>query len=111
MKRSFLTLTMVFLGLLTAVNTAWAQDELTPEQCYWVQLITKPSTGTGGSGKLYVTGDLRSFDYDNPAWRSDTSRLEGYSQVYIEISLGNFINVRLMSHAYPDEGSYFAGWS
>jgi len=115
-------LTMVLLGLFAGVNTVWAQEE--PEvnpmtDYYWARLIAQPSTGTGGTGKVYATttttpfggSNLRPYDYDNPVWRSDTSRADGYCSIYVEINMGNSTNVSLQANALPDEGSYFAGWS
>ena len=109
-KNLFLTLTMVFLCLFATVNTMWA-DEDPMVDYYWARMIAQPSTGTGGTGKVCATSNSKEFNYESPAWKSDTSRAEGYSQVYVEISLGNMVNVNLKAHAIPNEGSYFAGWS
>lgn len=110
MRKSFLTLSIILLGLFAGVNNAWA-DEDPMLDYYWARMIAQPSTGTGGTGKVCVTSDSKEFNYENPAWKSDTSRAEGYSQIYVEISLGNMVNVDLKAHAVPNEGSYFAGWS
>ncbi len=110
MRKLFLKLSMLLLGLLAGANVLWADDDPMLDY-YWARLIAKPSTSTGGSGKVCVTSDGKPFNYESPAWRADTSRAEGYSQIYLEISAGNMFTVDLTAHALPDEGSYFAGWS
>lgn len=99
---------LYLLGM--SVNAAWADDD-PMRDFYWARMIAQPSSGTGGKGKVCVTSDLKPFVYEDPAWKSDTSRADGYSEVYIEISAGNLFTVDLHAHALPDEGSYFAGWS
>ena len=101
---------MLLFLLGMSVNAAWADDD-PMRDFYWARMIAQPSSGTGGKGKVCVTSDLKSFVYEDPAWKSDTSRADGYSEVYIEISAGNLFTVDLHAHALPDEGSYFAGWS
>ncbi len=110
MKKIFFKLTMLLFLLGMSVNAAWADDD-PMRDFYWARMIAQPSSGTGGKGKVCVTSDLKSFVYEDPAWKSDTSRADGYSEVYIEISAGNLFTVDLHAHALPDEGSYFAGWS
>ena len=110
MRKLFFKLSMLLFVLGMSVNAVWA-DEDPMLDYYWARLIAQPSTGTGGTGKVCATSDLKSFDYDHPAWKSDTSRAEGYSQIYLEISMGNMFTVDLKAHALPDEGSYFTGWS
>lgn len=109
-KKLFIKLSMLLFVLGMSTNVAWADDD-PMRDFYWARLIAQPSTGTGGAGKVCVTSDGKPFNYDSPAWKSDTSRAEGYSEVYIEISAGNMFNVDLTAHALPDEGSYFTGWS
>ena len=101
---------MLLFLLGMSVNAAWADDD-PMRDFYWARMIAQPSSGTGGKGKVCVTSDLKPFEYENPAWKSDTSRADGYSEIYIEISAGNMFSVDLHAHALPDEGSYFAGWS
>ncbi len=110
MKKLLLKVFMLACVLGMSTNVAWA-DEDPMLDYYWARLIAQPSTGTGGAGKVCVTSDGKPFNYESPAWKSDTSRAEGYSQIYIEISAGNMFTVDLTAHALPDEGSYFTGWS
>ena len=110
MKKLFIKFSMMLFVLGMSTNVAWA-DEDPMQDYYWARLIAQPSTGTGGAGKVCVTSDGKPFNYESPAWKSDTSRAEGYSQIYIEISAGNMFTVDLTAHALPDEGSYFTGWS
>ncbi len=110
MKKIFFKLTMLLFLLGMSVNAAWADDD-PMRDFYWARMIAQPSSGTGGKGKVCVTSDRKPFVYEDPAWKSDTSRADGYSEVYIEISAGNLFTVDLRAHALPDEGSYFAGWS
>ena len=109
-KKLFIKLSMLLFVLGLSTNAAWADDD-PMRDFYWARLIAQPSTGTGGAGKVCVTSDGKPFNYESPAWESDTSRAEGYSQIYIEISAGNMFTVDLTAHALPDEGSYFTGWS
>ena len=109
-KNLFLTLTMVLCGLMMGANTLRAENDPMLDY-YWARMIAQPSTGTGGTGKVCVTSNSKDFNYESPEWKSDTSRAEGYSQIYVEISLGSSVNVNLKAHAIPNEGSYFAGWS
>lgn len=110
MKKLFERFLMLLFVLGMSTNVAWADDD-PMQDFYWARLIAKPSTSTGGTGKVCVTSDLKPFVFEDPAWKSDTSRADGYSEVYIEISAGTMFSVDLHAHALPDEGSYFTGWS
>ncbi len=112
MKKLFIKCSMLLFVLGMSVNVAWAEDDPMTDY-YWARMIAQPSTGTGGTGKVYMTtngGGLRPYSYENPGWTSDTSRAEGYSQIYVEISISG-VDVEFQPCALPDEGSYFAGWS
>ena len=109
MKKSFLTITMVFLGLFAGFNTAWA--EMTPAEAetdgYWARLTAKPSTVTNGSGKVFVTEE-----YTDPAesdYQAVSSSADGYQEVFVMASFS--LDVNLYAYAKANAGSYFTGWS
>ena len=107
-KKTFLTIAMVFLGLLAGTNTAWAA--MTPEEAeadgYWARLTAQPSTGTVGSGKVFVSKvTITPTDEDY----QETSTASNYTESYIQ-ALGND-EVSFSVYAKPNAGSYFTGWS
>ena len=109
MKKSFLTITMVFLGLLAGFNTARA--EMTPAEAetdgYWARLTAKPSTVTNGSGKVFVTEE-----YTDPAesdYQEVSSSADGYQEIFVMASFS--LDVNLNAYAKANAGSYFTGWS
>ena len=53
-KKSFLTVTMVFLGLLAGTNTAWAQQE-DDQKIYLAAFRAQSSPASTGSGKVQLT--------------------------------------------------------
>lgn len=101
MKKFFITLTMMLLGLFAGVSTVWAVDP-NPETDYWAKLTARPSTGTGGSGKVYVSNTSTTPDYQNES--SAYSSKDSYVQID-----GNVVN--FSTYAKADDGSYFVGWS
>lgn len=63
MKKSFLTMTMVFLGLFAMVNNSWGQIDLSgidmenPATWFYVRLnanVSDPGCGTRNPGKVYL---------------------------------------------------------
>lgn len=120
MKKFFITLTMVLLGLFAGVSTLWAvhvpeaQGGYTPEQAviygFWAKLTAKPAASTNGSGKVFVVAnynyskDPEAGDY--AVQKSD----EDWSDIYLASSLIN-ADVEFKAYAKADNGSYFTGWS
>ena len=102
MKKFFITLTMMLLGLFASVSTLWAADPNPETDYYWAKLTARPSTGTGGSGKVYVSNTSTTPDYQNES--SAYSSKDSYVQID-----GNVVN--FSTYAKADDGSYFVGWS
>ena len=105
MKKFFITLTMMLLGLFAGVSTMWAADPNPETDYYWAKLTARPSTGTGGSGKVYVSNTSTTpadGDYQNES--SAYSSKDSYVQID-----GNVVN--FSTYAKADDGSYFVGWS
>lgn len=105
MKKFFITLTMMLLGLFAGVSTVWAADPNPETDYYWAKLTARPSTGTGGSGKVYVSNTSTipaEGDYQNES--SAYSSKDSYVQID-----GNVVN--FSTYAKADDGSYFVGWS
>lgn len=105
MKKFFITLTMMLLGLFAGVSTLWAVDPNPETDYYWAKLMARPSTGTGGSGKVYVSNTSTTpedGDYQNES--SAYSSKDSYVQID-----GNVVN--FFTYAKADDGSYFVGWS
>ncbi|MDD5989847.1 MAG: hypothetical protein PUC34_01110 [Paludibacteraceae bacterium] len=105
MKKFFITLTMMLLGLFAGVSTVWAVDPNPETDYYWAKLTARPSTGTGGSGKVYVSNTSTTpadGDYQNES--SAYSSKDSYVQID-----GNVVD--FYTYAKADDGSYFVGWS
>ena len=105
MKKFFITLTMMLLGLFAGVSTVWAADPNPETDYYWAKLTARQSTGTGGSGKVYVSNTSTipaDGDYQNES--SAYSSKDSYVQI-----AGNVVN--FSTYAKADDGSYFVGWS
>lgn len=105
MKKFFITLTMMLLGLFAGVSTVWAADPNPETDYYWAKLTARPSTGTGGSGKVYVSNTNTTpadGDYQNES--SAYSSKDSYVQID-----GNVVDFYM--YAKADDGSYFVGWS
>lgn len=102
MKKFFITLTMMLLGLFAGVSTMWAADPNPETDYYWAKLTARPSTGTGGSGKVYVSNTSTTPDYQNES--SAYSSKDSYVQID-----GNVVD--FYTYAEADDGSYFVGWS
>lgn len=105
MKKFFITLTMMLLGLFAGVSTLWAADPNPETDYYWAKLTARPSTGTGGSGKVYVSNTSTTpadggYQNESSAYSSKDS--------YVQID-GNVVD--FYTYAKADDGSYFVGWS
>ncbi len=107
MKKFFITLTMMLLGLFAGVSTMWATDPNPETDYYWAKLTARPSTGTGGSGKVYVsnTSTIPADGY----YQAVSSTAEASVESYVQVA-GND-NATMYAFAKPDAGSYFSGWS
>ena len=116
MKKSFLTWTMVFIGLLAGVNTMRAINisGMTDEQAetlgFWARLTAKPATTTNGSGLVFVV-DEDHYEFDPEAGDyASTHSADGWSDVYLQTSLID-ADVHFRAYAKANPGSYFTGWS
>ena len=120
MKKFFITLTMMLLGLFAGVSTVWAvhvpeaQGGYTPEQAvtygFWAKLTAKPAASTNGSGKVFVVAN---YNYSKDPEAGDYAtqkRAEDWSDIYLASSLIN-ADVEFKAYAKADNGSYFTGWS
>lgn len=115
-KKTFLTLSMVLLGLFAAVNTAWAINisGMTPAEAetggFWARLTAKPATTTNGSGKVFVvSSDNYSADPSDGDYLAQSSD-DGWSDIFLASSLID-ADVEYRAYAKADDGSYFTGWS
>ncbi len=116
MRKSFLTLSIILLGLFVGANTASAINVsgMTPEQAetlgFWARLTAKPATTTTGSGKVYVVWEEdysgAPADGDYLAQMSD----DGWSDIFLMSSLVDS-DVSFRVWAKSNDGSYFKGWS
>ena len=120
MKKFFITLTMMLLGLFAGVSTLWAvhvpeaQGGYTPEQAvtygFWAKLTAKPAASTNGSGKVFVVAN---YNYSKDPEAGDYAIQksdEDWSDIYLASSLIN-ADVEFKAYAKADNGSYFTGWS
>lgn len=107
MKKFFITLTMMLFGLFAGVSTLWAADPNPETDYYWAKLTARPSTGTGGSGKVYVS-NTSTIPADGD-YQAVSSTAEASVQSYVQVA-GND-NATMYAYAKPDAGSYFSGWS
>lgn len=120
MKKFFITLTMVLLGLFAGVSTMWAvhlnpsqggyDEEQAQSLGFWTKLTAKPAATTNGSGKVFV---VASYNYsDDPAAGDyvELSSDEDWSDIYLASSLVD-ADVEFYTYAKADNGSYFKGWS
>lgn len=120
MKKFFITLTLMLLGLFAGVSTVWAvhvpeaQGGYTPEQAvtygFWTKLTAKPAASTNGSGKVFVVAN---YNYSKDPEAGDYAIQksdEDWSDIYLASSLIN-ADVEFKAYAKADNGSYFTGWS
>lgn len=112
MKKFFITLTMMLLGLFAGVSTLWAtnmtdDDALT--QAFWARMTAKPATTTLGSGLVFVSEDEHPVEPADENYASTYSK-EGWSDIYLASSLIS-ATVNFKVYAKANAGSYFTGWS
>ncbi len=104
-KNLFLKLSMLLFVLGLSVNGVWAG---TPEtDNYWAKLTARPSTGTGGSGKVFVSSETTTPADEDYQSVSSTAGVSENSYTQAE----DKDLVTIYAYAKPDDGSYFAGWS
>ena len=119
MKKFFITLTMMLLGLFAGVSTLWAvhvpeaQGGYTPEQAvtygFWAKLTAKPAASTNGSGLVFVSEDDHAVEPADENYAS-TYSTAGWSDIYLASSLIS-ATVDFKVYAKANAGSYFTGWS
>ncbi len=115
MKKFFITLTMVLLGLFAGVSTMWATnmsgmtDDEALTQAFWACMTAKPATTTLGSGLVFVSEDDHAVEPAVENYASTYSK-EGWSDIYLASSLIS-ATVDFKVYAKANAGSYFTGWS
>ena len=119
MKKFFITLTMMLLGLFAGVSTMWAvhvvEPPYTPEQAeslgFWARLTAKPAATTKGSGKVFVISkDDYTEDPAESAYVAGATSYDGFSDIYLASSLID-ADVPFYVYEKAEAGSYFKGWS
>ncbi|MBR1472665.1 MAG: hypothetical protein IJ602_00240 [Paludibacteraceae bacterium] len=114
-KKSFLSIAMVFLGLLAGTNTAWANLSDLPNEAkealknpiYKAKLTGKTSS-TGG-GKVYIT-NLDSEPKDYSSFTEGTSNVST-SGLAVTMQGMEVAQVPFWCWAKAEDGYYFAGYS
>lgn len=115
MKKFFITLAMVLLGLFAGVSTVWATnmsgmtDDEALTQAFWARMTAKPATTTLGSGLVFVSEDDHAEEPGEGNYKSVHSK-EGWSDIYLASSLIS-ATVDFKVYAKANAGSYFTGWS
>lgn len=115
MKKFFITLTMMLLGLFAGVSTVWAAnmsgmtDDEALTQAFWARMTAKPATTTLGSGLVFVSEDDHAVEPGEGNYKSVHSK-EGWSDIYLASSLIS-ATVDFKVYAKANAGSYFTGWS
>ena len=115
MKKFFITLTMMLLGLFAGVSTLWATnmsgmtDDEALTQAFWARMTAKPATTTLGSGLVFVSEDDHAVEPADENYASTYSK-EGWSDIYLASSLIS-ATVDFKVYAKANAGSYFTGWS
>lgn len=120
MKKFFITLTMMLLGLFAGVSTLWAvhvpeaQGGYTPEQAvtygFWAKLTAKPAASTNGSGKVFVVANYNYSEDPEAGDYAIQKSDEDWSDIYLASSLID-ADVEYYAYAKANDGSYFTGWS
>ena len=120
MKKFFITLTMMLLGLFAGVSTVWAvhvpeaQGGYTPEQAvtygFWAKLTAKPAASTNGSGKVFVVANYNYSEDPEAGDYAIQKSDEDWSDIYLASSLID-ADVEYYAYAKANDGSYFTGWS
>lgn len=113
-KKSFLSIAMVFLGLLAGTNTAWANlADLPPEAITALQnpiykaKLTGKTSSTGG-GKVYITNQDSEPDYSS--FTEGTSNVST-SGLAVTMQGMDVAQVPFWCWAKAEDGYYFAGYS
>lgn len=115
MKKFFITLTMMLLGLFAGVSTLWATnmsgmtDDEALTQAFWARMTAKPATTTLGSGLVFVSEDDHAVEPADEKYAS-TYSTAGWSDIYLASSLIS-ATVDFKVYAKANAGSYFTGWS
>lgn len=112
MKKFFITLTMMLLGLFAGVSTVWATNMTDDEaltQAFWARMTAKPATTTLGSGLVFVSEDDHAVEPADEKYAS-TYSTAGWSDIYLASSLIS-ATVDFKVYAKANAGSYFTGWS
>lgn len=115
MKKFFITLTMMLLGLFAGVSTVWATnmsgmtDDEALTQAFWARMTAKPATTTLGSGLVFVSEDDHAVEPADEKYAS-TYSTAGWSDIYLASSLIS-ATVDFKVYAKANAGSYFTGWS
>ena len=112
MKKFFITLAMMLLGLFAGVSTVWATNMTDDEaltQAFWARMTAKPATTTLGSGLVFVSEDEHPVEPADENYASTYSK-EGWSDIYLASSLIS-ATVNFKVYAKANAGSYFTGWS
>lgn len=115
MRKHFLSLMMVLLGLLAGVSTMRAVNisGITDEEAltlgFWARMTAQPASTTLGSGLVFVSEDEHAVDPTDEDYAS-TYSAEGWSDIYLASSLIS-ATVDFKVYAKADAGSYFTGWS
>ena len=115
MKKFFITLTLMLLGLFAGVSTLWATnmsgmtDDEALTQAFWARMTAKPATTTLGSGLVFVSEDDHAVEPADEKYAS-TYSTAGWSDIYLASSLIS-ATVDFKVYAKANAGSYFTGWS
>lgn len=115
MKKQFLILSMVLVGLFAGMSSVWAvnmsgmTDDEALTQAFWARMTAKPATTTLGSGLVFVSEDEHSVEPGEGDYQSVHSA-EGWSDIYLASSLIS-ATVDFKVYAKANAGSYFTGWS
>ena len=116
MKKRFLMLTMVLLGLfagvgsIQATNFSGMTDDEAETMAFWARLTATHATTTNGSGKVFVIDEDHYGSDPEAGDYTETHYADGWSDVYVQTSLIDG-DVHFRTYAKADAGSYFIGWS
>lgn len=117
MRKYFLSLTMVLLGLLAgvstmrAVNMSGMTDDEALTMAFWARMTAKPASTTLGSGLVFVSEDEHAVEgQPTDGDYQSVHSAEGWSDIYLASSLIS-ATVDFKVYAKADAGSYFTGWS
>lgn len=109
MKKQFLFLSMLLMGLFVAVSTARA--EMTPEEAetkgHWARLTARPATTTNGTGTVSVNVNVVD---EADAVFAEISSKDTYTEHFAMTSVSTEAHFNSV-YAKSADGSYFSGWS